>query len=444
MSMTIDPDVSQPLGGLDTYEDLRFQILDQIRVRGIDSSLKSDVLELIRSLVREYQVAATSGGRRRPLHNPSAMVDRLRNSILEYGPLTPFIDGSIDYEELIIHGEEVSYVDTNGRLVAHDEPVSEHEVTHVVIKLLATVGVTVDESHPVAQAQILDGQARMGVVLPPIADKIDVTIRRYLSKRETFDELIEWDAVTPAAASLMALALRTPTGVIVTGQPGSGKTTLVNALLRSGHPSLRVIACEDTPELSVDHLHAARWKTRAAGPDGSGSVSLRDLVKMSLGMRPDLIVVGEVRGEEAYELTRAGNAGCGMLSTIHANGARQGLQALVSTASMAGPNVSPDQVRSVFSSIIDLVVHTAKEPTAATADGSGGRRQVMEIVAIPPMQGGEDDFTVEPIFVREDFGSPLRWTGSPLPSELELRLARVLRPLGLSITEVLEGTRTLL
>lgn len=165
---------------------------------------------------------------------------------------------------------------------------------------------------------------------------------------------------------------------------------------------------------------------------------------MSLGMRPDLIVVGEVRGEEAYELTRAGNAGCGMLSTIHANGARQGLQALVSTASMAGPNVSPDQVRSVFSSIVDLVVHTAKEPTSATADGTGGRRQIMEIVAIPPMQGGEDDFTVEPIFVRDDFGSPLRWTGAPLPSDLELRLARVLRPLGISLTEVLEGTRTLL
>ncbi len=429
---------------LDAYEDLRFQTLDQIRVRGIDSASRSDILELIRSLVHEYQVGATSGGRQRPLHDPTAMADRLRRSILEFGPLTPFIDGSIEYEELIIHGQEVSYIDLDGRLVAHDEPVSEHEVTHVVIKLLATVGVTVDEGHPVAQAQILDGQARMGVVLPPIADKIDVTIRRYLSKRETFDELIEWDAVTPAAASLLAVALRTPTGVIVTGQPGSGKTTLVNALLRSAPPTLRVICCEDTPELSVEHLHAARWKTRPPGPDGSGEISLRGLVKMSLGMRPDLIVVGEVRGEEAYELTRAGNAGCGMLSTIHANGARQGLQALVSTASMAGPNVSPEQVRSVFSSIVDLVVHTAKEPTSATANGVGGRRQIMEIVAIPPMQGGEDDFTVEPIFTREDFGSPLRWTGSPLPTELELRLARVLRPLDISITELLEGTRTLL
>ena len=293
------------------------------------------------------------------------------------------------------------------------------------------------------QAQILDGTARLGVVLPPIADRIDVTIRRYLAKRETFDELIEWDAVSPAAADLLTLSLRTPTGVIVTGQPGSGKTTLVNALLRSADPSLRVIVCEDTPELSADHLQAARWRTRQAGPDGHGEVDLRTLVRMSLGMRPDLIAVGEVRGEEAYELTRAGNAGCGMLSTIHANSARQGLQALVSTATMAGPNVSPDQIRSVFSSIVDLVVHTAKEPTAATGNGKGGRRQVMEIVAIPAMQGAELDFTVEPIFTREDFGAPLVWTGSPLPTEFELRMNRVLRPHGMTVTDVLDGSRSL-
>ncbi len=428
---------------LDAYEALRFECLDELRTRGLDTSSSGDVRRMVRSLVDRYQVEATSSGGRRPLHDPAAMVDRLARSLLEFGPLTPFLDGTIDYEELIVHGQEVSYTDTTGRLVAHDEPVSEHEVEHVVAKLLSGVGVSVDEGHPIAQTQILDGTARLGVVIPPVADRIDVTIRRYLAKRETFDELIEWDAISPAAAALLALSLRTPTGVIVTGQPGSGKTTLVNALLRSAQPSLRVIVCEDTPELSADHLHAARWRTRPAGPDGSGEVSLRHLVRMSLGMRPDLIAVGEVRGEEAYELTRAGNAGCGMLSTIHANSARQGLQALVSTASMAGPNVSPVQIRSVFSSIVDLVVHTAKEPTAATGTGRAGRRQVMEIVAIPPMQAAEVDVTVEPIFVREDFGAPLEWTGSPLPSELESRLGRVLRPLGISVTELLDGSRSL-
>ena len=427
----------------DAYEQLRFAALDELTVRGIDSSATNQILLMLRALVDQYQIEATSsGGTDRPWTDVR-MISRLSRSILEYGPLTPFIDGSIEYEELIVHGEEVSYIDPSGRLVAHGEPISEQEVGHVVGKLLATVGAAVDDSHPIVQTQILDGAARLGVVMPPIADRIDVTIRRYLAKRETFDELIEWDAITPAAASLLAASLRTPTGVIVAGQPGSGKTTLVNALLRSAPPSLRVIVCEDTPELSVDHLHAARWRTRPAGPDGTGEINLRSLVRVSLGMRPDLIAVGEVRGEEAYELTRAGNAGCGMLSTIHANGARQGLQALVSTAVMAGPNVSPDQVRSVFSSIVDLVVHTAKEPTAATGTGRGGRRQVMEVVAIPPMQGAESDFTVEPIFVRDDFGTPLRWTGNPLPTELDQKLARVLRPLDITVNELLEGSKVL-
>lgn len=437
------PHVSGHVQSVSAYERLRFDCLDQLRLRGLDTASPTDVLSMIRGLVDRYQIEATSSGGLRPLHDPSAMAERLARSLLDYGPLTPFLDGTIEYEELIVHGEEVSYIDTTGRLVAHDEPVSEDEVEHVVSKLLATVGASVDEGHPIVQTQILDGTARLGVVLPPIADRIDVTIRRYLAKRETFDELIDWDAISPAAADLLTLSLRTPTGVIVTGQPGSGKTTLVNALLRSADPSLRVIVCEDTPELSADHLQAARWRTRQAGPDGHGEVDLRTLVRMSLGMRPDLIAVGEVRGEEAYELTRAGNAGCGMLSTIHANSARQGLQALVSTATMAGPNVSPDQIRSVFSAIVDLVVHTAKEPTAATGTGKGGRRQVMEIVAIPPMQGAEADFTVEPIFVREDFGAPLVWTGSPLPTEFELRMNRVLRPHGMTVTDLLDGSRSL-
>ena len=124
---------------------------------------------------------------------------------------------------------------------------------------------------------------------------------------------------------------------------------------------------------------------------------------------------------------------------IHANNARQGLQALVSTAVMAGPNVAPDQIRTVFSSIIDLVVHTAKEPSAAMAGGIGGRRKIMEIVAVPAMQSDEFDFTTEPIFHRESFDHELRWTGAPLPADLEQRLERILVSQGLSVQSLLSG-----
>lgn len=423
---------------LSTYERLRRTVLEHLSRRGLDISERGLVLDLIRRVVDQYESQASAGPGGRPLSDPAAMVDRLARSVFEYGPLTPFLDGSIRYEELIIHGEEVSFVDAGGRLVAHSEPVSEDEVEHVVAKLLASVGASVDESHPVVQTQILNGRARLGVVLPPIAEHIDVTIRQYLTRRETLAELVEWDAISTAAANFLALLVAVPTGVIVTGQPGSGKTTLLNAMLRSTPSSRRVIVCEDTPELSTDHLHAARWRTRPAGPDGAGEVALRDLVRMSLGMRPDLVVVGETRGGEAFELTRAGNAGCGMLSTIHANGARQGLMALISTATMAGTNVSAEQMRHVFSSIVDVVVHTARE------SGADGRRQITEIVAVPAMQATEHDVTVEPIFTRDGIGGRLVWTGAPIPGDLGSRIDRAARTCGVALDDLLEGRVSLL
>ncbi len=430
---TISSPVAGPTPSTDVYEQIRRAALAEVEAGSVDLADRGSVDDLLVALVDDHQRSARSGRGLRSLHDPAAMVARLRSSLLDFGPLTPFFDGSLDYEELIVHGSEVAYIDGQGRMRAFDEPVTADEVRHVVNKLLASVGAAVDESRPMIQTQILDGSARIGVVVPPIAAEIDLTVRRYRIRREGFGELVAWDTLSATAASLLGAAMRTNCGVVVTGQPGAGKTTLVNALLRAVPAHRRIVACEDTPELSIAQAHAARWRTRAAGPDGSGEVTLRDLVRVSLGMRPDVIVVGEVRGPEAYELTRAGNAGCAMVSTIHANSARQGLQAMVSTAVMAGPNIDPVMVRHVFASIVDLVVHIAREPDGA------GRRQVMEVVAVPAGQGAGVEATTEPILTRSDFGSPLEWTGARLPADLEQRLDRELRPLGCTTLDLLEG-----
>ncbi|MDH4119540.1 MAG: CpaF/VirB11 family protein, partial [Acidimicrobiia bacterium] len=190
--------------------------------------------------------------------------------------------------------------------------------------------------------------------------------------------------------------------------------------------------CEEVRELHFPLVHGSFYEARPAGLDGSGEVSLRDLVKVVLAMRPDRIVVGEVRGAEAFELTRAVNAGTGFSCTIHANSAADALAALVNAALMAGENVPEAVVRNVFSASLDLVVHCERESTGCE-DGSL-RRQVSEVLAVVPSL--HDDFTTEPIFVRERVGAPLRWTGALPPDRLLRQLDRVV-PSG--VAPVLEG-----
>lgn len=431
-------------GVTDVYEILRRRVHAEINGRGIDVEAPGAVEDLVSEVVDDYQRRATTGlADGAPLADRGDMVRRLLRSIRQFGPLTDFIGGLVEFEELMIDGDEASFIDGQGRLTSIDEPASEDEYRSIVDKLLSGAGASVDERHPMVQAQVLGGSARLGVVIPPIADRLNVTLRRYTFREGSLPALVSQDSISAAAASLLVAAMQTPTGLVVSGQPGAGKTTLVNAVLRSAPAAQRTIVCEDTPEIRVSELNSNRYRTRPAGPDGGGEISLRHLVRYALGMRPDLIVVGEVRGAEAYELTRAGNAGCGLLTTLHANSARQALEALVSTAAMAGENVHVPHVRSIFASIVDIVVHLAREPVQLNTSATGGiRRQVMEIGAVlPPLDTGE--LVVVPIFQREEFGAPLRWTENPLPDELRARLDRALRPRGATAHDVCAGHRSL-
>lgn len=441
-------DVLTGAGGhsrVDAYEVLRRRVHAEINSRGVDPEQEALVENLVRELVHQYQERATGGlEETAPLGNTHDMASRLIRSIRQYGPLTDFITGAVEFEELMIDGDEASYIDPKGHLVSVDEPASEAEFRSIVDKLLSTSGASVDEKNPMVQAQILDGTARLGVVIPPITDRLSATLRRYTIRDGSLAGLVDQGSLSPGAASFLSVMMTTPTGLVVSGQPGAGKTTLVNAILRAAPEAARVVTCEDTPEIRVSGVNSVRFRTRPPAPDGSGGVSLRRLVKQALGMRPDLIVVGEVRGEEAYELTRAGNAGCGLVTTLHSNSARQALEALISTAVMAGENVNVPHVRSVFCSIIDVVVHLAREPVQIKESGANGiRREVMEISAVlSPLDNGE--LVVSPIFRREEFGAPLTWTENPLPDDLTHRLDRALRLRGMSVHDLLSGGGSIL
>jgi pilus assembly protein CpaF len=226
--------------------------------------------------------------------------------------------------------------------------------------------------------------------------------------------------------------MRANASVLVSGPPGAGKTSFLSALMSAVPIDHCIRACEEVRELHVPLVHGSYYEARPPALDGSGEISLRDLVKVTLAMRPDLIVVGEVRGAEAFELTRAVNAGCGLACTIHANSAPDALEALVNAALMAGENVPDRVVRKVFSSSIDFVVHLDRmtEPTDKTT-----RRQTLEIRAVVPAL--HDDFSTEPIFVRERVGTPMLWTGATPPGDITERIEREM-PAGTTMSHLLE------
>ncbi|GBE22821.1 putative conjugal transfer protein/MT3759 [bacterium BMS3Bbin01] len=304
----------------------------------------------------------------------------------------------------------------------------------MVDRLLADTDRHLDVANPIVQARVLRDSARLTAVMPPIADRLSVTIRRYALRRETLTSLVELGSMTPPAAGFLWAVTQANSSIIVSGPPGSGKTSMLAALIAAIPPGDCLRSCEEVRELHVPIVHGSYYEARPPSLDGSGAIPLRDLVKIILAMRPDRIVVGEVRGAEAFELTRAVNAGCGFSCTVHANSAREALSALVNAALMAGENVTESVVRNVFASSIDFVVHLDRD-TSVRAD-RGLRRRVMEVLSVVPSL--HDDFTTEPIFLRSDLGGPLEWTGVFPPDDLTRRIQRSL-PEGMTLRAIFEG-----
>lgn len=404
----------------DAYEQIRLQVVAGLD--GVEWAAGADdrrVREEAARAVDEYQQRARRNGLP-VLHDPTAMVERVVRSVTEVGPLSELLAGD-DVEEIFIEGSRVSYLDRAGRLRGFLVPTSEEENRRAIEQLLARTDRQLNAASPMVQARVLDGSVRLTAAIPPVADALSATLRRYTVRSVSLAGLVAAGSLDEAAAAFLASLMRFRSRVAVSGEPGAGKTTLVAALLAAAPPEHCVRACEEIRELSVPFAHGAYYETRPPGLDGSSEITLRQLVRFVLAMRPDRIVVGEVRGAEAFELTRAVNAGCGFLCTVHANSAPEALHALVNAALMAGENVTERVVQRVFSSALDLVVHV--ERFASDGSGAAIRRRVTEITAVVPAL--TDGFTCEPVFVREGSDAPLRWTGV-VPERLEERADRAL------------------
>ncbi len=416
----------------DVYEELRREALSRLDGRGIDPIVQPDaVRDLLQSTVDEYQQRAHVG-EVRSLADPAATVERLTLSVTGRGPLIQLID-SPDIEEVFVEGDKLMFIEAGGSLRSSDVPTTEDENRQAIQQLVSSTDRRLDASSPIVQARILGGAARLTAVIPPISDRLSATVRKYALRRQTMESLVALGSLPESAARFLTLAMGVSASIVISGPPGSGKTSFLSALLSAVPPDHCIRSCEEVRELHVPLIHGSYYEARPPSLGGGGEITLRDLVKVTLAMRPDLIVVGEVRGAEAFELTRAVNAGCGMACTVHANSASDALDALVNAALMAGENVPDRVVRKVFSSSIDVLVHLDRSLEPAT-----GRiqRQVMEIRAVVPSL--HDDFSSESIFARDRVGSPMEWTGALPPESLVRRIEQTV-PEGETLALILGG-----
>ena len=306
----------------DAYDVIRRDVHARIERRRLRPEADLDEVRAeVGRAVDDYQRVALLG-EELPLVEPAEMAERVLRSITDFGALTELL-ARRDVEEIFIEGARVSYLDGSGRLRGLTVPTSEEENRQIVERMLAATDRQLNTKHPMVQARVLGGTARLTAAIPPVGDQLSATLRRYVVRNVTLDDLVERDSLSREGAAFLRVLMQLRSRIAVSGEPGAGKTTLVAALLAAAPAGHCVRACEEIRELAVPITHGSYYEVRPPALDGTGEISLRDLVKFVLAMRPDRIVVGEVRGAEAFELSRAVNAGCGFLCTVHANSASE-------------------------------------------------------------------------------------------------------------------------
>jgi pilus assembly protein CpaF len=279
----------------------------------------------------------------------------------------------------MVNGPEHTFVERSGKLV--QVPVRFRDwqhLTNICQRIAASVGRRVDEASPMVDARLKDG-SRVNIILPPLAlDGPSISIRKFSKKPIDFQRLIAYGSLTAPIARILEIAARCRLNVIISGGTGSGKTTMMNAMSRFIDPAERIVTVEDAAELQLQQPHIVRLETRPASLDGKGEVNARDLVRNALRMRPDRIIIGEVRGAEAFDMLQAMNTGHdGSMSTIHANNTRDALSRIENMVQMSSMGLSPKAIRTQVVAAVNVIVQVERQR-------DGGRRvtQVTEIAGI--------------------------------------------------------------
>lgn len=355
-------------------ERLRSQLAFARREHAARADAPAELADDARELV-ERELAVLPAPRRR------ALLDALLRRTVGFGPLEALMEDR-QVTELLVTAPDRIYVEREGRLELTDvELEGEPELRELIERLLAPAGRRVDELSPMADSVLPDG-SRVNVVIPPLAlDGPQVSIRRFGALRPGLDELRAGGALDEGASATLADAALQGRSVLISGGTSSGKTTVLAAIAASIPAGLRIVTVEDAAEIPLDRDHVVRLQARPPGVGGAGEVTIRDLVRNALRMRPDRLIVGEVRGPEALDLLAALNTGHrGVLSTIHANSAADALERLRDLALLAGIGLPASAIEAQAARAIDLVAHLERR---------GAVRELVEI-GVPRPGGGVD------------------------------------------------------
>jgi pilus assembly protein CpaF len=402
---------------------LHRKLIDELNLAALEKASREELRKLVAEMVSRYVL-----DERLPVNADEleSLIDEMIDEMTGLGPIEPLLkDPTVN--DILINTHNDCYVERAG--ILERVPVffkDEAHLLRIVNRIVAAVGRRVDESQPMVDARLADG-SRVNVAVRPVAvDGPLVSIRKFAKKVYSLDRLVEVGSLKQQVATLLAAAVRCRVSLLISGGTGTGKTTMLNALSQHISHKERLITIEDAAELQLQQPHVGRLETRPPSIEGKGEIRQRELVKNALRMRPDRIIVGEVRGEEAFDMLQAMNTGHeGSMTTIHANSSRDALSRLEQMVGMAGFRMSQQSVRAQIASAIRIIVQLQRF--------SDGTRRVSQVAEITGMEGDVTQMQTLFEFVRTGTDADGTVRGELRATGLRPKFLDILRVAGIEI-----------
>jgi pilus assembly protein CpaF len=361
----------------DTKSQVFSALIDTIDLSQLSKLAPDNAREEIRDIVNDIIAIKNFA---MSIAEQEDLLEDICNDVLGYGPLEPLLARD-DIADIMVNGAKQVYIEVNGKVEQTGIRFRDNQqLLNICQRIVSQVGRRVDESSPICDARLPDG-SRVNVIAPPLAiDGTALTIRKFKKDKLTLDQLVKFGAISPEGAEVLKIIGRVRCNIVISGGTGSGKTTLLNCLTNYIDREERVITCEDSAELQLQQPHVVRLETRPPNLEGEGEITMRDLVKNCLRMRPERIIVGEVRGPEVFDLLQAMNTGHdGSMGTIHSNSPRECLNRIESMIAMGGFTLPQKTVREIVVGSVDVIIQAAR-----LRDGS---RRITHITEVIGMEG---------------------------------------------------------